>query len=245
MEEIEAHFTGMPASYWQCVNVHDFAWGLQTIHGFLDLITRPNVSATVPFVTWRELPQDGRTRVMLCTWDRRGLLAKAAASFSAVRLNILQAEVFTRADNIVLDIFSVVDANDQGVASLARLQEMTFLLEGALSEPPRFASVWACSRHKFLAPPNPFPPRIRFDNDSSSAATLVHIQAFDRRGLLYDVLQAIADCGLNVSQARIGTEGDLAQDIVHVTDEDGQKVTDPQRLDQVRLKLRTALAVTD
>ena len=244
-EEVEAHLSGMPARYWEGVKESDLLWGLETVHGFLDLIVEPNVSPTAPFANWRQMPQAGRTRVMLCTWDRQGLLAKAAAAFSAVRLNIFQAEVFTRADNIVLDIFGVADADNQGVASLTRLQEMAFLLEGALSEPPRFASVWACSRHKFLAPPSPFAPRIRFDNEASAGATLIHIQASDRLGLLYDILQAIADSGLNVSQARIETDDDFARDIIHVTDEQGQKVSDPRRLEQVRLKLKAALTVTD
>src|SRR5262245_25338550 len=166
-EEIEVHFAAMPSHYWEHVNESDLIWGLETIHGFLRLITTPTSPPTQPFVTWRPTVDAARTRIMLCTWDRHGLLAKAVAAFSAVRLNILQADVFTRADNIVLDLFSVIDGDSGGAVSASRLQDMMFLLEGALSEPPRFASIWACSRHKFVAPPAPCPPRITFDNQSS------------------------------------------------------------------------------
>jgi [protein-PII] uridylyltransferase len=244
-EEVEAHFSGMPAHYWERVTEGDLAWGLETIHGFLQLVTAPNVPATTPIVNWRQAPHAGGTRVMLCTWDRHGLLAKAAAAFSAVRLNILTADVFTRTDNVVLDVFCVADADTRGPATLTRLQEMNFLLEGALSEPPRFASVWACSRHKFLAPPAPFPPRIAFDNQSSPAGTTVRVEAPDRLGLLYDILQTLADGGLSVTQARIETEEDLARDVLHVTDARGQKVLDPGRLEELRRRLEAALTVRD
>jgi len=182
---------------------------------------------------------------MLCTWDRHGLLAKAVAALSAVRLNILQADVFTRADNVVLDEFSITDAEGRSAVRPAQLEEMTFLLEGALSEPPRFASIWACSRHKFLAAPSLFAPRIICDNETSPDSTLVHIEAADRLGLLYDILQAIADAGLNIKQASIETEGNLARDTVHVTDERGQKLLDKGWLESLRARLEAALTVSD
>jgi [protein-PII] uridylyltransferase len=242
-DELAVHWSAMPAHYWERVNESDLVWGLETIHGFLGLLAASNVPATTPFVNWRPQPELGHTRVMLCTWDRPGLLAKAAAAFSAVRLNILRADVFTRSDNVVLDLFSVADGDKGGEASVDRLQEMTFLLEGALSEPPRFASVWACSRHKFLAPPSRVAPRIACDNQSSPTGTLVHVEAADRLGLLYDILQAITDSGFDITQAAIETEDGLARDVIHVRGPDGKKVVELRRLETLRRHLETALTV--
>jgi [protein-PII] uridylyltransferase len=244
-EEIEGHLAGMPRHYWERVTESDLVWGLQAIHGFLKLVTSPQVPPTTPFVSWRPAEERPYTRLLLCTWDRQGLLAKAAAAFSAVRLSILRADVFTRTDNVVLDEFYIVDADGRGAATEARLQEMTFLLEGALSDPPRFAAVWACSRHKFLAAPDSVAPRITFDNDTSAHSTLVRITAADRLGLLYDILQAIADAGLDIRQARIETESELAHDIVYVTDDRGQKLLDPRQLASLRTKLQAALTRSD
>jgi len=243
-EEIDVHFSAMPDHYWERVNEKDLAWGLETIHGFLKLVTTQNVPATAPFVNWRQMPAAGQTRIMLCTWDRHGLLAKAAAALSAVRLNILQAEVFTRTDNVVLDLFSVTHSDGHGPATATQLQEMTFLIEGALSEPPRFASVWACSRHKFLASPGRYAPKISFDNDASPVSTLVHVEASDRLGLLYDLLQALADSGLSITQACIETRNDLAYDSIYVTNARGEKVVDPRELEKLRASLQTAITVT-
>jgi [protein-PII] uridylyltransferase len=181
---------------------------------------------------------------MLCTWDRHGLLAKAAAAFSGVRLSIVQADVFTRADNVVLDTFTIAGADGPGPVSRSQMEQMSFLLEGALTEPPRFASIWACSRHKYLAPASLVAPKISFDNRTSCDDTLVHIETPDRLGLLYDILQAIADGGLNIKQARIDTQSGLAHDIIHVTNESGQKVLEKDQLESLRARLDAALTVT-
>jgi len=170
------------------------------------------------------------------------LLAKAAAAFSAVRLNIVEADVFTRADNVVLDTFTITGADGHSPASASQMEQMGFLLEGALSEPPRFASVWACSRHKYLAPTSHVVPKIFFDNDSADS-TLVHVETPDRLGLLYDILQAVSDCGLNIKQALINTEKNLARDVIHVTNESGQKLLEKGQLDSLRAKLEKIISL--
>jgi [protein-PII] uridylyltransferase len=242
-DELDVHFSAMAQHYWECVSEAELEWGLETVHGFLELVASPDVPATAPFVSWRRIGTSGTVRVMLCTWDRLGLLAKAAAAFSAVRLNIVQANVFTRVDNVVLDTFTITGADGHSAVIPSQMEQMGFLLEGALSEPPRFASIWACSRHKFLAPASQASPKIDFDNTSADN-TLIRIETPDRLGLLYDILQAIADSGLNIKQAQIDTENNLARDTIHVTDATGLKVLEQSQLDAVRAKLEAALTVS-
>jgi len=233
----------MPQHYWECVTESELEWGLETVHGFLELVASGEVTATPPFMSWRRMGASGEARVMLCTWDRHGLLAKAAAAFSAVRLSILQAEVFTRADDVVLDTFTIAAADGHSPVSPSQMEQTGFLLEGALCEPPRFASIWACSRHKYLAPPSQIAPKVSFDNTSSPDETLVSVETPDRLGLLYDILQAIADSGLNVNQARIATEKSLARDTIHVTNSMGQRILEERELDALRTSLESALTV--
>lgn len=243
-EEIEAHFAGMPAHYWDQVSLDELGWGLQTIHAFFKLVTEADGPGTKPIMESRPLPDLGRTRIMLCTWDRLGLVAKAAAAFSALGLNVYQAELFTRADNIVLDFFTVADTQNGGIVSEAKLREVLFLLEGSLSEPPRFASVWLNSRHKFILPASPAAPRISFDNDTFEAATLVRLEAADRLGLLCDLFEALANFGLNITEAHIATEDGMARDIVLVQDAQGHKVLAPEQLKELKQKLEAALTIS-
>jgi [protein-PII] uridylyltransferase len=195
----------------------------------------------MPILDWQHAAGGEATRLMLCTWDRSGLLAKAAACLSAVHLNIEQARVFTRADDIVLDCLLIRDTAPPGRAPDEKLQRFGFLLDGALSNPPRFASVWACSRHKYLQAASPTKPRLAFDNRSSPVSTLLRIETPDRMGLLYDVLNAIAESGLNLREAQVRTQGKLARDVLHLVDAQGRKLVEPRRLRAIRQTLIPAI----
>ena len=240
-EEINAYFDLMPSHYWQGVSLADLVWGIQSVHGLFKILSNRDTLATTPFLDWRMFPESSVTRVMLCTWDRHGLLAKASATFSALNINIVRADVCTRADDVVIDLFHV--SRPKGLKPIDEQvrQEVGFLLAGALSEPPRFASVWAYSRHKYLTRAAGAPPRISFDTGSDPESTILSIQGSDRLGFLYDVLQALADLGLNIQRACINTDGKLAMDQFCFTDATGQKVTEAERMAEIRRRLESTL----
>ncbi len=240
-DEVQAHFQSMSARYWERISEGELVWGLETIHDFFKSLTEPDSIGSVPVVQWRSVPEQGFTKVMLCTWDRHGLLAKVASAFSAVGINIIQADVYTRADCLVLDVFRVREKEPFHVRDAARLSEMVFILDGALRQSPSFASYWACTRHKFLALPAATPPYLCFDNEGSSDCTVLRVEAPDRLGLLADILQALADSGLNIAQAFIDTDEDFAQDVFHFTDVAGMKILDPAQLRFIRRRLLEAI----
>lgn len=241
-EEIEAHFHGMPLHYWDRATPQDIDWGMQTIHRFFQLVAEPSSPAITPVLDWKPSPDGQSTRVMICTWDRHGLLAKAAAAFSTVRINVLQADAFTRSDGVVLDIFRVGELDHTPVDS-ARLQKVLFLLEGALCDPPRFASFWACSGHKFLPHGSAPPPTITFDNSTSRDHTILHIEAADRLGLLCDILGTLANCDINIDQALVNTDEDLVRDCFFIRDRNGGRILDDTRVAMIRRLLTEALMI--
>ena len=240
-EEIDAHFAGMPARYWDCASETEIIWGLKTIHKFLYELASPESSGTAPVLDVRHFPEQGLTQLMLCTWDRHGLLAKVAGALSALGINILQADVYTRADGIVLDIFQVCEREGCHISSASRLEEIRFLVEGALSEPPRFASVWACSRHKSLPHVHDAPPTIRFDTGASLESTAVIVEAGDRLGLLYDILTGLTEAGVNVCHAVINTTESTARDTFYVATKKGEKITEPEALNEIRFRVTEAI----
>jgi [protein-PII] uridylyltransferase len=231
----------MPARYWERVTKAELLWGLEVVHSFLlkSSAGDPTNSAAV-FADSRYYPERGLTKVMVCAPDRPGLLAKIAAAFSALRINILRADVYTRADDLALDLFEVCEMDHSRGPDARRLNELVFLLEGALSEPPRFVSIWATQFHKVLARAKHTAARVEFDNTYSAEHTIVRISAPDRLGLLHDLLQALADCGLNIDQAVVDTDNDLAADAFYLTDLKRQKVLDPTRLEEIRQALVSA-----
>jgi [protein-PII] uridylyltransferase len=232
--EIDAHFHGMPTRYWERVNKAELIWGLETIRAFTRKLEQQVPGQGLVAAEARHYPERGLSKVMICTWDHPGLLAKMAAAFSALRVNVLRADVYTRADHLALDLFEVTEIEDGRTPNSNRLASLIFLLEGALSQPPRFASVWATEFHKVLPRTRYQTPRVEFDNDQSREHTLIRLEASDRLGLLHDVLQSLTDCEVDIAQAIVETENAIASDLFFVTDFKRRKILDPVRLEGIR-----------
>ena len=134
-DEIEAHFDFMPDNYFRASEVPDIVKHLKLFHSFLENVTARGDRPLVPTVSWEAFPEQGHTIGFFCTWDRQQLLAKIAGSFSIVPLNILSADIYTREDHSVLDIFRVCDTKGHAVADKRDLALVENTLRRALEEP--------------------------------------------------------------------------------------------------------------
>lgn len=73
------------------------------------------------------------------------------------------------------------------------------------------------------------PPRVVWDDEASSQASVVELRATDSIGLLARVAGAIGDCGLALRTARCTTRGLEAVDAFYVTEADGALVAPARR----------------
>ncbi len=240
-EETSAHFEGMPPRYWERVTEDELVWGLQTVHRFLSRLATNEASASTAVMDARHFPQQGCTKLLVCTWDRAGLLTQLAGYISALRLNVIRAQVYTRADNIVLDVFWLCDNKQGHVSDTARLRELEFLLEGGLSEPPRFASTWARQSHKHLPRTTRIAPVVTFNNTESPDRTIITVEASERLGLLHDMLEVLNETRGNITEALIDTVEDVARDIFFVTDDQKNKITNPDQLKAIEAAMIEAM----
>ncbi|MBP2670369.1 MAG: putative [Protein-PII] uridylyltransferase uridylyl-transferase (Uridylyl-removing enzyme), partial [candidate division NC10 bacterium] len=101
-------------------------------------------------------------------------------------------------------------------------------------------------RRDLLAKPGPraheIQTRVEFDNVVSDRYTVIDIRAHDRLGLLYVIASVLSGLDIDVTLAKIATEVDQAVDVFYVTEKDGRKVTEPQRMDAIRQALVHAIA---
>jgi [protein-PII] uridylyltransferase len=245
-EEVEVHFAGMPLRYWLRADGPTLRWHLEIIQKFFSQLVEADSVITAPVVRWRHFPKRGITEVAVCTWDRQGLLVKVAGALAMVGLNIVRADVYTRADDVVLDVFQVSTPDKGHVADESSLAEMAELLAAALSSDgdravlasrqiEKVLGSVATSRRTKLA------PIVTFDNEHSAEYTVLYLEARDRLGLLYAILQAISACDVNIAHAIITTENDTAADVFYVTDARDRKIEDKLRLEHLRAALGNAL----
>ena len=234
-EELHAHFTALPPRYFE-------------IHTARDIARRPRTRRTVscagrfwrrnacwrPSTAWQDEPNRGYNLVKVCTWDRAGLFSKIAGSFSAAGLNILSAQIFTRADGIALDTFFVNDARTGGLAPRERHDKFAALLEKVLNgedvDLPALIARAITGRPAYQAYAGErMATEIHFDNEASDTRTLIEIETEDRLGLLYAISQTFTELALDISAARIVTERGAAIDSFYVREPDGGKVVSAER----------------
>jgi len=82
------------------------------------------------------------------------------------------------------------------------------------------------------------PPRVVIDNEACENATLVKIQSANKHGILLDIVQVLVDFDLLISKAYISSDGVWVMDVFHVTDSDGNKVTDEGLIDHIQQALK-------
>lgn len=192
-------------------------------------------------VRWQ--PENATVLITVGTEARfaAGVFHRVTAALAAERLEILAADIHTLADGDVLDRFTVRDPDFAGQPPGDRLGEIaTAIREAArrLDAVP-FRPQW-----------NPFAPQVRpavqepvrvaFDAESSRQATIVEVFAHDSPGLLSRLAGVIAEAGLSVQAARIGTYRDQVVDVFHVTDAAGRKVDDAAMLDRLARAIERA-----
>lgn len=78
------------------------------------------------------------------------------------------------------------------------------------------------------------PLEIDFDNEADSDATVLRISGEDTIGFLYELANALTLCGIQILRVTIRSTGHLASDTLYVTDETGNKISDPKRLSELR-----------
>ena len=249
-EELEALFATLPPRYFQIHTAREIFEDLLVAHRFIRLQVSEEDSPLRPVVNWHNEPDRGYNAVKVCTWDRAGLFTKIAGSFSAMGLNILSSQVFTRTDGIVLDEFFVTDAKTGNLAERSQRDEFEKLLNKVLQdEEVDFHALIA--RHKITRPlyqaytGDQMPTRIRIDNEASEARTLIEIETEDRVGLLYAISEVLSEFDLDISAAKILTEKGAAIDSFYVRELDGGKVTAPERQKAIEKKLQQAIGRLD
>ena len=83
---------------------------------------------------------------------------------------------------------------------------------------------------------------MHFDNEASQLASVIEVEGLDRPGFLYDVTQALFECGLSISTSMIATYGERAVDVFYVRDGFGHKIRHPDRIAAITERVEKALA---
>jgi [protein-PII] uridylyltransferase len=198
----------------------------------------------VPVVT--ELfhhPDLGSSDLVVVTRDLPGLFSLIAGTLAAHGVNIISAQIATRADGIAIDTFQVNDPLGEAITSPAHWERVLETLRGVLTGEQSVEAQLARRRAGGRLAKGPeAPPKISIDDGLSDEFTVVEVKSPDRLGLLYLITRTLSAQGLDIASARIATEIDQAYDTFYVHDGKGGKLDDADTLERLRLALEQALA---
>jgi [protein-PII] uridylyltransferase len=189
-------------------------------------------------------PDLNSSDLVVITQDVPGLFSLIAGTLAAHGVNIISAQIHTRADGIAIDTFQV---NDPVAESITAARHWVQTIDGLRAvlrgEQPVEAALArrkiARSGHADAVPL--VPPKIAIDNRLSDAATVVEVKCPDRLGLLYLITRTLSALELDIVSARIATEIDQALDTFYVQTRKGEKIETPDGMDRLREALEHAL----
>ena len=173
-----------------------------------------------------------------------GIFSKIAGVMAGSGLQILDAQILTRADGIIVDTFQVTDPDYQGAPPAERRQTVGDRIAAVLKGWEHVDDVLRRGARLKLTKPLPKAPEateVRIDNETSESCTIIDVFADDRQGLLYVITNAIFQLGLSIHAARISTRLDQVADVFYVTDPAGRKVRDHVQLERVRTGIEQAV----
>ncbi|MCU0599346.1 MAG: [protein-PII] uridylyltransferase [Desulfobacterales bacterium] len=197
-----------------------------------------------PFV-WnvRHASQSNTRTVTICAKDRPGLFSRIAGVFTLNNINILDVQAYTWRNHVALDIFKVEPPPEQ-LFEEERWARAEKHLRAALSGEINLADELAkrgLPEKKIDAHISIRPNRVVIDNETSSFFTIIEVFAYDFRGLLYLISDAISRCGLNIRTAKIATKVDQVVDVFYVKDENDGKVDTTERVAEIQSAILSVL----
>lgn len=173
-------------------------------------------------------PGDLTGAITIAGPERIGFFATISGAFAAKNISIVEAQIHTLEGHIALDTLTVsgnlsIFSDKQ---SLERFEsELADLLDGKkditemVARRTRYIKIERAQQSSMQE------PQVLVLDHLSETNSVIEIWAQDRIGLLYDITRTLARLKLDITSAKISTEGPTAINVFYVTTEDGGKIT--------------------
>ncbi|MGH7930680.1 MAG: [protein-PII] uridylyltransferase, partial [Candidatus Binatia bacterium] len=236
LERVNHFLDTMPDRYFLSVSEADMPAQFALMEQFAG-------EGAVSFV--EHFPERYCSSLVVCTQDRPGLFAAITGVLTALNLNIVNARIFTSSDGRILDIFRISHAG-RPETTMAETKWSKFRdnLNEVLSGEIDVSRLVAASQQGTLLQKRA--PKVstvvQIDNEASEQFNIVEVFTDDRIGVLFNIAHELHQLGLSIHVAKISTSVDQVADVFYVADQGGVKVTDADRLEQIKITLYQRLA---
>jgi [protein-PII] uridylyltransferase len=211
--QIESFWRRLGEEYFLRYSGSEIAWHTRAVI--------ENGGNPVPLVVLRQQTERGGTEIFLYTPIRGFQFTTSTTLLDQLGLNIVDARILPSNDNYTVDTYIVLENNGEPIAGRQRLNEIKTQLQRLLSNPelaPAGVHRQVARQLKHF----PIPPRVFFHDDPHNERTIMEVVASDRPGLLSVIARVMAECHIQLQNAKISTLGERVEDIFFITDENNQ-----------------------
>ena len=174
--------------------------------------------------------------------DHSGLLAEVTGVLALHGLNVRSA-VIAGEDGVAVEIFTVEPARGRWPSPVRLSDDLTAVMNGKLSIEQQLEERARTYRGERRATtPHLVSTQVTVDNNASASATVVEVRAEDVVGQLHRITQALVDCRLDVTWAKVSTFGSAVVDAFYVRGPDGAKVTDGTQISALEASIAHRVA---
>ncbi len=245
--EIRRHFERLPTRYALYVSLDDVPLHMDILaevedddgNSVFTLRVRPTGGVQTDLKGKQFLPRKRvLTEVVIGLRDQPGLMSLMAAVVAAQGINIREAYAFTTNDGLAL-VSLVAEGPTATPDHVGPLQAS---LEVALQDPSAFFSQSAeVLQEAREAEGARLEPSVGLVEEPTGPCLGVEIEGVDRRGLLFDICRAMAECNLNIHLVRIGARTDEAYGVIWVSELNGSRPESPERHQEILKHLKDSL----
>ncbi|MDC3067906.1 [protein-PII] uridylyltransferase [Paracoccaceae bacterium] len=177
------------------------------------------------------------TKIIFVMEDHPGIFSRLSGALAIASANVIDAKTFTTKDGIAIFIFWMQDnlgktyderKTKKLLNTVKKILSGEIITKSVLEKQDKIKD-----REKYFE----VPTKISFDNSGSHKQTIIEVDTRDRLGLLYDITNTLFRNQIAIKSAVIATYGEQAVDTFYVNDLFGEKITSPQKLDQLKREL--------
>jgi [protein-PII] uridylyltransferase len=180
------------------------------------------------------------SRVIVIAPDRAGLLADVTGAFAREGVSVAGARITTLKSGWAVQLWQVQDVGSQALTDGAKRKKLQKSLEAAIlaqTPAPPLPKQPASRKHEHFDTPI----ELFFENGYSGTFTILEITAPDRVGLLHTLCRTLANEGITIASAHIGTYGEKAVDVFYLKDRFGMKLVHPGKLKELQGRIEDAI----
>lgn len=172
----------------------------------------------------------GFTEITVITPDRQKLLSTICGVLTYYGFNIMDAAIFTRAEGIALDEFTVVSVLPDELNTDRLSTEMEKTLSKIFHDEKDIKKLVAEAEQRFKLHRKPLgkvAPKIIWSEENNRI--VVEITGRDRLGILFNLTRIFSETGFNIHSAKIHTENQTITDVFYLSIPGRETISDDRK----------------